>query len=251
MLLAYFHVMHMSSDLTASRLIAALEGTRFRHVEVHDEVESTQTILSKEDGPDGRVVVADHQTSGRGRAGRQWTSPPGRSLMFSTLLRGIAPESTPLVCLAAAVAVSRAIAMVDLDPRLKWPNDVLLDGKKVCGILGELAPGGEYVVLGAGVNVSQTAEELPPDVEATSLRLMGANARRGELLVDILRNLDGMLAANDWMGEYRERCATIGTPVRVQLQDEILEGRATRVRDDGALVVDGRAVVAGDVVHLR
>jgi BirA family biotin operon repressor/biotin-[acetyl-CoA-carboxylase] ligase len=238
-------------DLVAADVLAGLTGTRFRHVEVHASLPSTQTLLMAEGGRDGRVVVADHQTAGRGRAGREWHTPPGRALTFSALLRSIDALQAPLMSLAAGLAVARAIAAVDLDPRLKWPNDVLLDNKKVCGVLGELSPSGEYIVVGIGVNVAQTADELPPGVEATSLRLMGVLPRRDVLLTSILRELDETIDRDDWLDEYRTRSATIGRPVRVVLASETFEGRASEVRDDGALVVDGRTVIAGDVVHVR
>src|SRR5438309_8116305 len=126
-------------------MLKNLDGTRFRHVEVFPSVDSTQTMLVTEGGPDGRVIVADHQTAGRGRAGREWLDVPGAMLMFSVLLGGIAGDRASLVSLQSGLAVARAIG-----PRamLKWPNDVRIDGKKVCGILGELAPSGAYVVVG-------------------------------------------------------------------------------------------------------
>jgi BirA family biotin operon repressor/biotin-[acetyl-CoA-carboxylase] ligase len=236
-------------DLSAPRILSGLVGTRFRHVEVHAELSSTQTVLVAEGGKDGRVLVADHQTAGRGRAGREWLDVPGGMLMFSALLRDIPSEQASLVGLAAGVAVARAIGD---EARLKWPNDVRIDGKKVCGILGELAPSGDYVVVGIGVNVGHTAGELPDDLGATSLRIARDDApRRDELCAAILRELDALVSKDDWLGAYRALCETIGQAVRVELPDGVREGTATEVRDDGALVVDGEPVLAGDVVHVR
>jgi BirA family biotin operon repressor/biotin-[acetyl-CoA-carboxylase] ligase len=236
-------------DLSAPRILKGLVGTRFTNVEVHSSIDSTQTALVTQGGRDGRVVVADHQTAGRGRAGRSWLDVPGAMLMFSALVRGIASERAGQLCLQAGVAVARALGN---DARLKWPNDVRLDGKKVCGILGELARSGDFLVIGIGVNVGHAQGDLPADLEATSVRIARGKApRRDELCVAILRELDAVLADGAWIEEYRERCDTIGARVRVELTDRTFEGVAEDVRDDGVLVVDGNAVVAGDVVHLR
>jgi BirA family biotin operon repressor/biotin-[acetyl-CoA-carboxylase] ligase len=174
-------------------------------------------------------------------------------LMFSALLRGIRPERAGLVSLQAGVAVARAVESIGgAAARLKWPNDVRLGGRKVCGILGELAPSADYVVIGIGVNVGHDEGELPLTLDATSVRLAAGDApRRDDLCVGILRELDGLVVGDDWLTDYRRRCDTIGSRVRVELADDAFEGEASEVRADGALVVDGRAVVAGDVVHLR
>lgn len=241
-------------DLSGPRILKGLVGTRFRNVEVHSSIDSTQTLLVTEGGRDGRVVVADHQTAGRGRAGRSWLDVPGAMLMFSSLIRDIPAERAGLVSLQAGVAVARAIREVSgVEARLKWPNDVRIDERKVCGILGELAPSGDYVVIGIGVNVGHDDGDLSLTIDATSVRLAaGAAPRRDDLCVAILTELDGLVAGDQWLDDYRSLCDTIGTQVRVDLSgDERLEGVATEVRPDGTLVVDGRTVVAGDVVHVR
>jgi BirA family biotin operon repressor/biotin-[acetyl-CoA-carboxylase] ligase len=235
-----------SADLSGPRILAGLTGTRFRHVEVHATLDSTQRLLVTEGGRDGRVVVANHQTAGRGRQGRSWLDVPGAMLMFSALLRGIASERAPLMSLAAGVAVVRAIGH---GARLKWPNDVRLDSSKVCGILGELA--GDALVFGIGVNVGHDSDELPAELEATSMKIAtGSAPKRDDLCVAILRELDA-LVGTDFVDEYRSLCDTIGTRVRVELSNDSFDGVAEQVRDDGALIVDGKSVVAGDVVHVR
>lgn len=195
------------------------------------------------------MVVADHQTAGRGRAGRAWLDVPGRMLLFSALLREIPSERVPLVSLAAGLAVARALGP---DARLKWPNDVQIEGRKVCGILGELAPSGEYVVVGIGVNVAHEPGELPDELEATSVRIAsGTTPRRDDLCISILKELDAVLASRDWLPEYRSLSATLGARVRVDLSGQTIEGEATEIRDDGALIVEGNVIVAGDVIHVR
>jgi len=235
-------------DLSAARILAHTTGTRFQHVEVHASIDSTQVLLVSEGGDDGRVVIADHQTAGRGRQGRSWLDTPGAMLMFSALIRDVPPDEAALVSLAAGVAVANALGG---DAKLKWPNDVRIGGRKVCGILGELAPAGDYIVVGIGVNVGHEAGDLPDELGATSLRIVRGEApRRDDLCAAILRELDGLLGA-DFMDEYRRLCETIGASVRVELPDGSIEGTATEVRDDGALIVDGTVVMAGDVIHLR
>lgn len=233
-------------DLSAPKVLSGLSDTRFRHIEVHATLGSTQTLLVAEGGKDGRVVVADHQSAGRGRAGRSWLDVPGAMLMFSALLRDVPIERAPLVSLAAGLAVARAIGD---DARLKWPNDVRIGGRKVCGVLGEAAA--DFVVIGVGVNVGHAEGDLPAELEATSLRIARGEAPpRDELLVAILRELDAIVGS-DFLDEYRTRCETIGSRVRVELADGSYEGVAEAVADDGSLIVDGKPVVAGDVVHVR
>ncbi len=236
-------------DLSGPRILAGTAKTRFTHVEVHAQIDSTQSLLVSEGGRDGRVVIADHQTAGRGRQGRSWLDVPGAMLMFSVLLRDIPPDRAALTSLVAGVAVARAVGD---DARLKWPNDVRIGGRKLCGILGELAPSGDYVVVGIGVNVGHTKGELPDDLEATSLAIeRGTAPRRDDVCIAILTELDGLLRKDNWMSDYRDLCETLGSRVRVELSDGAFEGVATEVRDDGALVVGDEVVMAGDVIHLR
>ncbi|ANC30861.1 Bifunctional ligase/repressor BirA [Isoptericola dokdonensis DS-3] len=229
------------------------------------------------------LLVAEHQTAGRGRAGRSWRTPPGAALTASWLLRPDVPGTAlGWVPLLAGLAVVRALATTGVEARVKWPNDVLLphadeiDGfgafRKVAGVLAEAVPGPAHptVVLGVGLNVDQEAGELPVPT-ATSLRLAGTVADRGDLLAAVTTELLGLLgrleaADGDATGcGLAEECAaasaTLGARVRVELAGgaEVLEGTAVGLTDDGALVVategDGsvreRVVTAGDVHHLR
>ncbi len=223
-------------------------------VEVLAETGSTNAVVAARAAagePAGLVVVAEQQTAGRGRLDRTWTSPPRAGLTFSVLLR----PSLPLarwgwVPLWGGLAVAEAVReRCEVDAVVKWPNDVLVGGEKVCGLLAE-ATGGA-LVLGIGLNVTTTREELPQDRPATSLRLAGATTTdRDTLLRAVLRSLDRALGAAD-PDAYRARCDTLGRRVRVVLADREVEGTAERVDDDGRLVVDGTPYAAGDVVHLR
>lgn len=211
----------------------------------------------------GTVLVAEVQTSGRGRLDRSWQSPAGAGLTLSVLLRPRAPVgSWGWLPLLAGLALARTI-----DADLKWPNDVLLgpDQLKVAGILAQSA--GDAAVLGVGLNVSTTADELPVPT-ATSLVLQGNPlSDRGDILVrfvaaldaDLTRwqDADGDAVAAGVAAEYRSRCVTIGTSVRVEQPGGALLGRAVAVDDGGRLLIQPEAggepipVSAGDVTHVR
>jgi BirA family transcriptional regulator, biotin operon repressor / biotin---[acetyl-CoA-carboxylase] ligase len=163
-------------------------GQPFIHVE---ECESTQLLVDA-DAPEGTVAVAEHQSTGRGRMGRRWEAPPGTAIHCSIALRP-PPERVPQeLTLVGAVAAAQAIEnALDLSVQIKWPNDVMLNRRKVCGILGELRDG--MVVLGIGINVNQTREQLPPDARqpAASLRtLTGREHDRKALLAALLERLE-------------------------------------------------------------
>ena len=211
---------------------------RFSDVRWFDEVDSTNRLaadLVRRGAPDGLVVGADHQTAGRGRRGRTWESRPGTALLVSTVLRPV-PR---LVTLAAGVAAAEACEGVAGAPvRLKWPNDLLAgDGRKAGGILSELV--GDAAVVGLGLNLTWA----PPGAAC-----LGPTVDRDALLAAYLEALD---RPGDVLVRYRARCATLGRLVRVELPGETVEGLATDVDDDGRLVVDGRRITVGDVVHLR
>jgi BirA family biotin operon repressor/biotin-[acetyl-CoA-carboxylase] ligase len=218
----------------------------------------------------GLVLVAEHQTAGRGRLDRAWVTPARAALTFSMLL---SPDDVPvarwpwlplLTGLAVAEGVRRAGGV---EPALKWPNDVLVGDRKVAGILVERVerPGGAAAVVGVGLNVSSTAAELPVPT-ATSLLLAGARSPdRSELLAAVLAAFTGLY--DDWRAargrasaglhdSYVAACGTLGRQVRVELPAGApLEGLATGVDEDGRLRVDDGQRVhvlgAGDVVHVR
>lgn len=211
---------------------------RFSDVRWFPEAGSTNRLaadLARAGAPDGVVVGADHQTAGRGRRGRPWESRPGTALLVSAILRPV-PR---LVTLAAGVAAAEACRAVAGAPVvLKWPNDLLgPGGRKVGGLLAELV--GDAAVVGLGVNLTWA----PPGAEC-----LGPGAGRDALLHAYL---DALARPGDVLGRYRELCATLGRRVRVELPGETVEGVATDVDGEGRLVVGGRAIAAGDVVHLR
>ncbi len=241
-------------------------------VEVLETATSTNAVgaeRARAGAPDGLVVVAEHQTAGRGRLDRSWETPPRSSLTFSLVLRPTVPAAAwPWLPLLTGHTVAKTLRAAGYaDAGVKWPNDVLLGDRKVAGILVERVdtPSGPAAVVGVGLNVSLTADELPVPT-ATSLALAAGPAPdRTALLVDLVRALreasdawqaGGPEAVTHLRSSYAAACVTVGREVRVDLPGgEVLTGRATGVDESGRLVVqapDGEAVVgAGDVVHVR
>lgn len=239
--------------LTLGRALAP-QGWR---VEVLPEAGSTNAVVAERARAGeaaGLVVVAEAQTAGRGRLDRSWTSPPRAGLTFSVLLRpDLPPARWPWLPLWSGLAVATALReRAGVEAELKWPNDVLVQGRKLCGVLAEVPTSGALVV-GIGLNVTTTQEELP-HAQATSLALAGARTTdRDTLLRAVLRSLTTVLADPEASrAAYRERCGTVGRRVRVELPaGRTAEGVAEGVDEDGRIVVDGVPYGAGDVVHLR
>ena len=263
-----------------------MPGTRFTDIRHFETIDSTNRYLLEEarsGAPDGVVAVAEFQSAGRGRLGRRWEAPAGANLLLSVLLRPDLPAAerhlaSAVVALAAAEGVESAAG---LRLGLKWPNDLLgPDGRKVAGVLAEgdladpsgptggatpTAPGAIVVGIGINVNWPATDADLPEALigTATSVsQLVGHPVDRAAVLDGLLEGLEprlvdlgtgpGRARQSD---ELRNRCTTIGTPVRIELADSTFEGVAVDVTAEGHLVVDvegtSRIVVAGDVVHVR
>ena len=190
----------MPGLLTPENVVPRLRGRLGRPYRFVERTASTQRLLGADD-PEGAVAVADEQTEGRGRLGRQWLAPAGTSLLVSVLLRpDVEPARLPELSLVAGRACAEAIAeAAGLETEVKFPNDVLVRGRKVAGILAEASEG--RVVLGIGVNVSQSADELPAEsrTPATSLLLeTGREVDRAELLVALLERLERRY--DEWLG---------------------------------------------------
>lgn len=235
-------------------------------VEITDASPSTNALVSERaraGEEEGLVIVTEHQTAGRGRLDRVWETPARSSLTFSVLLRPDVPaQDWPWLPLLTGYAVQAALADRLPDIALKWPNDVLVEERKVAGILVERidTPQGPAAVVGIGINVSQTLEELPVAL-ATSVELeTGEPVDRTDLLAQVLGSLHGLqgllLDPESLRTAYADVCSTIGRVVDVHLPgDEIRRGEALDIDARGALVVssaDGTFIVgAGDVIHVR
>lgn len=281
----------------------------FAVIDFTESTGSTNTdLMQAEKVADGTVLLADEQVAGKGRLGRQWVSPAGSQLIFSALILPESLEHLGTLPLAAGLAVTDSVD----GAVLKWPNDVHIDGKKLCGILAEAGPVGEAfksapktevskaevnkaeinkaeinkaevnkaeinkaeinkaevapktqaanppsarVVVGMGINVTLTREELPIEA-ATSLALEGLDTDRTQLAITVLKNLRRRIT--QWeqqdpqlMADYRKVCSSIGQEVRLEAPTGDVIGTVEGVADDGRINVGGEYYSAGDVIHLR
>jgi BirA family biotin operon repressor/biotin-[acetyl-CoA-carboxylase] ligase len=257
--------------LFADDLLARLGKTTVigRDIRAFEETTSTNDVAEKlaRDGvKEGVVVFAESQTKGRGRLGRKWISPARKGLWFSILLRpDLRPQEATQLTVASATALRRAIQLeTGLKTQIKWPNDILIGGKKTAGILTELSAEPDrvrHVIVGIGVDVNLTANEFSAELRktATSLKIeTGKTFLRAELAAAILRELDadysrvceGKFA--EITDEWQEHSATIGRDVTVHVGDRKMRGHAESLDDDGALLLrteHGRLepVTGGDV----
>jgi BirA family biotin operon repressor/biotin-[acetyl-CoA-carboxylase] ligase len=251
-------------------VVRALAGVAFvSQIHYYQALGSTNdegATLAKMGSPEGTLVLADEQVSGRGRLGRAWHSPPGLGIWTSVLLRPAIPvEGAFSVTAVASLAVAAAVREASgLDPALKWPNDVLLDGKKVAGILAELgAPRGriDWAVVGIGVNVHHRGEDFPPELRprATSVFLAsGRSAPRAKILRTLAEGIGSRMETlrsrgpDEILEEWSRLCCLWGRRVRVEGGGMLVEGVARELDPNGALVLrtdNGtvKSVVAGDV----
>lgn len=257
--------------LHADDLVARLGKTKIigRDIRVFEETTSTNDVIEKlarDQVKEGVVVFAESQSKGRGRLGRKWISPPRKGLWFSVLLRpNLRPQEATQLTVASATALRRALeASARIKPKIKWPNDILIDGKKVAGILTELSAELDrvkHIILGIGVDVNLNASEFPAELRklATSLKIeAGRTISRAELAVAILRELDEEYArvnAGEFESiahEWEEHCGTIGQEVTIQVGERRIHGRAESLDDDGALLVRTEhghleRIIGGDV----
>ena len=287
--------------LDADALRRALTGgvdAPYTTVEVVDEIGSTNAELlarAAAGAADRSVLLAEYQASGRGRLERPWTAPPRTQVVVSVLLRpgAVSPTLFGWLPLVTGLAIRDGLREAGgVDATLKWPNDVLVSGRKISGILTEMttvAGAGDFevrlpaVVVGVGINVSLTEEQLPVP-HATSLALAGGSVDRDAVALAVLRALavrhrqwrecergSGSVISDELMASYTQACSTIGSDVRVELPGSVVRtGRAARIDREGRLVVVPHhgadpggggahggdphgefAVAAGDVTHVR
>ncbi|MDK8667962.1 biotin--[acetyl-CoA-carboxylase] ligase [Corynebacterium marquesiae] len=270
----------------------------FTTIDFVEKTGSTNTdLMQATNVADGTVLLADEQLSGKGRLGRTWTAPAGSQVIFSVLLLPESLEHLGTLPLAAGLAVTDSIE----GTVLKWPNDVHIDGNKLCGILAEAGPVGQAfkaapkteltkvevgkaevnkaevnkaevnkaevnkavgsaapsarVVVGMGINVTLTREDLPIE-KATSLELEGRDTDRTELAITVLKNLRRRIA--QWenqdpqlLRDYRAVCSSLGQEVRLETPSGDVTGHVDGIGEDGRIMVAGEYYSAGDVTHLR
>ena len=257
----------LSAGELAGALAGCVVGSNLVCLESVDSTNNYAKTLAGEGAPHGTVVISDHQAGGRGRQGKGFVSPAGKGLYLTALLRPALPPMEVVNLTAwVAVAVCDAVEQVTGErPGIKWTNDIILHGKKLCGILTELgleAESGElqYVVVGAGINIGQTEEDFGPEVAPVAVSLeqaLGKRVRRADLAAAVIRALDRMMAdfpakKEEYLERYRADCLTTGHEVRLIQKGETHTAFAEAIDDDFALVVrrpDGsrETITAGDV----
>jgi BirA family biotin operon repressor/biotin-[acetyl-CoA-carboxylase] ligase len=241
-----------------------------RNIIYLDSTASTNTYAKKTaEKPfrEGTVVIADEQTEGRGRLGRHWISTKGKGIWMSIMLKpDILPADAPKLTIAAALAVSRALqSCCQLEAKIKWPNDVIAEGKKLCGILTEMSAEADeikYVIIGIGINANMEIEDFGPEVStiATSIKIERAGTVLRKAIVasvlyefeEIYRDFVRDGSIRPFLDEYRSRSAVLGKEVRVKGRYEETTGLATDISEEGHLVVrlaDGssREIMSGEV----
>lgn len=265
-----YRLIETPDRLYGHELISLLKGTVFgRQVIYRETVVSTNELakeLARKEAEEGTVVIAEEQTGGKGRMERVWYSPPGQGLWFSTILRPeIKPVDASKLTLVSAVAVAKTIREVaDITAGIKWPNDVLVNQRKVAGILIEMSAEIDkinYLVLGIGVNVSLDGTSIPGELADIATSLEAENklkVTRVELLAALLNNLDKLyedfLAGKfkQILNSWKEMSVTLNRRVKVISGSEVEEGVASDLDEDGALVLlksDGsrKRILSGDV----
>lgn len=244
----------LDARLLSADLATSVVGSKILYF---DEVDSTN-IRAKElagNTPDGTVILAGRQSAGRGRLGRKWESDDGGGIYMSVILKPeIPPEEVQLITLAASVAIVSAIKdAAGIDAGIKWPNDIILDGRKVCGILTEMSSEMErvnYVVLGIGINFSQELGDFPEELRNKAVSISEYMEEKGlkpckkaELVRSILVRLDEVYRMllegrkNDIIATWKNMSVTIGRDVAVSGREVSYTGKALDITEDGRLVV--------------
>lgn len=257
------------TTLEIGPLLATRElGRTLHHYETVESTNSKAFELAHEGGFHGEVIVTEHQTAGKGRRGRAWSSPAGKSLAMSVILRPeIAPARAPELTLVAAVALAQTLRDSGVEAKIKWPNDVQIGGKKVAGILTELSADVErvhFVVLGIGVNLNAETGDFPPEVAeiATSVQVVRRSpVHRALFTAALLGQLETWV--DKWTDEgfepvraaWKELSSTLGEEVLVRADNRELRGIAEDIDPSGALLLRVgdklERVLSGDVEQLR
>ncbi|AKU25549.1 biotin--[acetyl-CoA-carboxylase] ligase [Geobacillus sp. WSUCF-018B] len=251
-----YRIVSTPDKVTANEIQLGLKTETLGHtIHFFEEVDSTQRIAAKlayEGAPEGTLVVAEEQKAGRGRLDRKWFSPKGTGIWMSLILRPpIPPQRAPQLTLLVAVAISQAIQEVTgLVPDIKWPNDILLHGKKGVGILTELQADPDRVhsvIVGIGINVNQTAEQFPEDIRAiaTSLAIeKGERIKRAPLIQEILLRIERLYKQYLAHGFrpikllWEGYAVSIGKPVTARTLGGTIRGIARGITEDGLLILE-------------
>lgn len=251
-----YRLLHKPDKISEDEILFGLETEVFgRHIYFQKEVASTQLIahdLVNEGAPHGTLVVSDHQTKGVGRLQRKWHSPNGTGIWMSLIVRPEIPlHKAPQMTLLASVAITEAIIQqTDLSPSIKWPNDILLNGKKVVGILTELKAEADQVhavIIGSGINVNQTADDFPDELKniATSMGMeLDEKVDRAALIQNIMYAFEKRY--DDYMNHgfapikqlWETYTMTIGKDIIARTVNGQYTGKALGINDEGVLLLE-------------
>jgi BirA family biotin operon repressor/biotin-[acetyl-CoA-carboxylase] ligase len=256
----------VSAEELGPRLQTRWLGRTVVHHATTGSTNSDAAALGRAGAEDGTVVIADSQSAGRGRLGRSWASVSGVNLYLSALLRPpIVPAAAPQLSLLAGVAVAASLEAEGLAPLIKWPNDVLLDGRKVCGILTEIEAEADrvsFVVVGVGVNLNSSLEHFPAELHETATSVLLSAGRRVDRVGFTARLLTELETLYErFSGEgfpaiaplWESRAALRGRRVTVSGAGEVITGTCVGIDSDGALLLKEeddarpRRILAGDV----
>lgn len=243
-----------------------------QNIHYFSEIDSTNNVakkLAEEGAKEGTIIIAETQTRGRGRRGKQWISPAGGVWMSIILRPQIPPSEAPQLTLMTGVAVAETIKKLGLDVGIKWPNDILIGSRKVCGILTEANAKFstlDYVVVGIGIDANVNTENFPSDVQkaATSLKKeLNEDIRGPELVQEFLKIFEDTYNEfkegnfTEILGEWRRMSKTIGSYVEVRKQlGKIVRGEAVGITNEGALILELdngnlRKVISGECLHIK
>lgn len=257
-------------DLAQDYLLMQVKSNLWKNIIVHDSVESTNDLVmslaTKEGITPGTVLVADQQTKGKGRLGRTWESPAGRNIYLSLLIRpGLEPKDTTMLTILAAVAGALALQRsCNIAVSIKWPNDLVISGKKLGGILTEVRADPDnvaFAVIGMGINVNMACRNLPDVIKdiATSVRIeTGKNHSRNEIIIQLLREFEKWFiilkrdGKKPLLDAWRKNSSTLGRKVNVSMRDASWSGLAEDIDDNGMLILKMRSgerktISSGDI----
>jgi len=255
----------IAEEEVASRLQTERMGRQIRYFSRIDSTNQYAKRIAEEGAPDGTLIIADEQTAGKGRSGRTWVTPPAEAIAFTLLLRPkLSPDRISMVTLVMGLAVTNAVnSLYGVSAGIKWPNDVVIKGRKLCGILTEMSAEVRqvnYIVIGVGINANLTS--FPEEIReiATSLKLeLGRDINRAELIARVMAEFERLYAEFEAQGdlgavmqEYNELCLNAGSKVRVLDPNGEYTGTSRGINSMGELLVeteDGKMqeVYAGEV----
>lgn len=255
----------IAEEEVASRLQTERMGRQIRYFSRIDSTNQYAKRIAEEGAPDGTLIIADEQTAGKGRSGRTWVTPPAEAIAFTLLLRPeLSPDRISMVTLVMGLAVTNAVnSLYGVSAGIKWPNDVVIKGRKLCGILTEMSAEVRqvnYIVIGVGINANLTS--FPEEIReiATSLRLeLSRDINRAELIARVMAEFERLYAEFEVQGdlgavmqEYNELCLNAGSKVRVLDPNGEYTGTSRGINSMGELLVeteDGKMqeVYAGEV----